>query len=64
MVAGIVFSCVPARQFEDVKAKKEQCETERNDLKKDNETLTTANNELKSQLDKMKIIIILWLPTL
>jgi chemotaxis protein MotB len=55
MVAGIVFSCVPARQFEDVKAKKEQCETERNDLKKDNETLTTANNELKSQLDKMKI---------
>jgi hypothetical protein len=34
MVAGIVFSCVPARQFEDVKAKKEQCETERNDLKR------------------------------
>jgi len=26
----IVFACVPARQFEDVKAKKESCEAERN----------------------------------
>lgn len=55
VVASLVFSCVPARQFEDVKAKKDQCETERNDLKKDNETLTATNNELKSQLDRMKI---------
>ncbi|HNQ69265.1 MAG TPA: OmpA family protein [Bacteroidales bacterium] len=50
----IVFACVPARQFEDVKAKKESCEAERNQLKKDNETLTTQNNEMKSQLDRFK----------
>ncbi len=51
----IVFACVPARQFEDVKAKKEECETERNQLKKDNETLTTQNNELKTLVDKYKL---------
>lgn len=55
MLVGLMFSCVPARQFEDVKTKKEHCETERNELKKDNETLTTTNNELKAQLDRMKI---------
>ncbi len=54
-IIGIVFSCVPARQFEEVKEKKESCELERNELKKDNETLTTTNNELQAQLDKMKI---------
>ncbi len=53
-VVGLVFSCVPARQFEEVKEKKETCEAERNELKKDNETLSTENNELQSQLDKMK----------
>ncbi len=54
-ITGIVFSCVPARQFEEVKAKKESCETERNELKRDNETLTTENNELQAELDKLKI---------
>jgi chemotaxis protein MotB len=55
LVSGIVFSCVPARQFEEVKAKKESCEAERNEIKKQNETLTTANNELKALFDKLKI---------
>lgn len=55
IVVSILFACVPARQFEDVKAKKEECETERNQLKKDNETLTTQNNELQTQLDKYKM---------
>jgi len=44
-----MFSCVPARQLEDAKAQKAKCETERNSLKKENENLTTENNELKSQ---------------
>ncbi len=52
---GLVFSCVPARQFEEVKEKKETCEAERNELKKDNETLTTSNNELQAELDKLRI---------
>lgn len=54
-VAGMIFSCVPARQFEEVKEAKETCETERNELKKENESLTTSNNELQAEIDKMKI---------
>ncbi|MDD2386261.1 MAG: OmpA family protein [Bacteroidales bacterium] len=54
-IAGMIFSCVPARQFEDVKEAKEICETERNTLKKDNETLSTANNELQAKVDKMML---------
>jgi len=53
--AGLIFACVPARQFEEVKEAKESCETERDDLKRNNETLTTENNELQAQLDKMMI---------
>jgi chemotaxis protein MotB len=52
---GLVFSCVPARQFEEVKEKKEICEAERNELKKNNETLTTSNNELQAELDKLRV---------
>ena len=50
-----LFSCVPARQLEDAKAANEKCVSERNKLKKDNEALTTENNELNSVLNKMKI---------
>lgn len=53
--SATIFSCVPARQFEEVKAESEKCFAERNILKKDNETLTSTNNELKSTLDKMKV---------
>ena len=53
-IFGAIFSCVPARQFEEVKEKREKCETERNVLKKDNESLTTENNELVSELEKLK----------
>ncbi len=52
--SGILFSCVPSRKFEDVNAAKEACEKERTELMKNNETLTTSNTELKSQLDKYK----------
>lgn len=56
-LTGLIVSCVPARQFEDVKAKKEQCETERNELKKQNETLTADNNEFKAKFDRLKVDI-------
>lgn len=52
---GFVFSCVPARQFDEMKEKKERCEAERSDLKKANETLQTENNELKSKMDRLII---------
>ncbi len=46
----MLFSCVPARKFEDVKAANEACEKERENLNKQNESLTTANNELKATI--------------
>ncbi len=55
VIAGIVFSCVPARQFEEMKEKKESCENDRRELKKANENLTTENNELKAKIEKLTI---------
>lgn len=45
-----VSSCVPARQFEEVKAEKVKCEEDRQRLKDDNLDLTTAVEELKAQV--------------
>jgi len=52
VVSGTLFACVPARKLEDVKAEKEACEKERTELKKQNESLTTENNELKAAIKK------------
>ena len=52
VISGILFSCVPARKFEDVKAANEACERERANLNKQNESLTTANNELKATISR------------
>ncbi len=51
-ISGLLFSCVPSRQFEDVKAEKENCERERAELKKQNEDLVTENNELRAAINK------------
>ncbi|MFW5768258.1 MAG: hypothetical protein ACOCXO_07820, partial [Bacteroidota bacterium] len=53
-ITGMVFSCVPATKFEQVKEKKEQCETELDDIKSTNEELTTSNNELEEKLNQLK----------
>jgi len=52
IVSGFLFSCVPSKKFEDVKAEKENCERERTELKKQNENLVTENNELKATIKK------------
>lgn len=44
----IGYSCIPARQFEDMKAKKTQCETENSQCKSDLQTIKTQNTELTS----------------
>ncbi|HOY39029.1 MAG: OmpA family protein [Bacteroidales bacterium] len=54
MIAAVV-SCVPARKFEEVNSLKKQCEQERSILKGDNEKLTTENNELKNEMERIKI---------
>jgi chemotaxis protein MotB len=52
LLISTVFACVPARQLQDAKEETERCETQRLKLKKENETLTTENNELKAQIKK------------
>lgn len=47
----IFFSCVPARQVEEIKAKKEKCEIENAQLKTKDQTLTTQNTELTATLN-------------
>jgi chemotaxis protein MotB len=55
LIITSLFSCVPARKLEEVKAKKEQCEAERKTLKGENEELTTTNNELQDEIESMKM---------
>ncbi|NTW33432.1 MAG: OmpA family protein [Bacteroidetes bacterium] len=51
-IAGAcLFSCVPARQLEEMKTKKEKTETENAQLKKENQEFTAKLNELQSALD-------------
>ena len=54
---AFLFSCVPARQYQDMKAKSEQCEAERDNLKADNEDLNVKVNELKSMMDDLNVQI-------
>lgn len=50
---AFLFSCVPARQLDEMKAKKQQCEAENAQLKTDNQTLTTNVTELQSSIDNI-----------
>ncbi|NNE54690.1 MAG: OmpA family protein [Flavobacteriales bacterium] len=52
IVASTLASCVTARQYEELQAKKEFVEKENTALKAKNTELTTANTELTSGLDK------------
>lgn len=47
---AFLFSCVPARQLEEMKKKKEACETQNDTLKSQNEKFTTTNTELKATI--------------
>lgn len=50
----LTFSCVPARQFQDEKAKREKCETENKAMKVDYDQVVAANKDLEGQTDGMK----------
>lgn len=50
----VAFSCVPARQFQDEKAKREKCETENKAMKVDYDQVVAANKDLEGQADGMK----------
>lgn len=48
------YSCVPARQFEDLKKKEKTCQDENTRLKNENQNLSTENTELKSSSSEMQ----------
>lgn len=50
----ILFSCVPVRQYQDLKKKNADCETERNDLKFKNKELSEQATELQSKIDELQ----------
>lgn len=55
VVAGLfVYSCVPARQFQDEKAKREKCETENKAMKVDYDQVVAANKDFEEQNNSMK----------
>ncbi|OFX80106.1 MAG: hypothetical protein A2X12_09485 [Bacteroidetes bacterium GWE2_29_8] len=47
------FGCIPQRQYEDVKKKKEQCEEERAQLKTEKQSLEEKNKDLSESIRKM-----------
>ena len=52
IVIGIIaFSCVPARKYEELQNRRQQCEDDNVELRTENENLHTKNNELKSKLE-------------
>jgi chemotaxis protein MotB len=47
-------SCVPSRQYEELKARKASCEEENARLKKESQDVTTASNELNAKVEDLK----------
>lgn len=50
LVAGLLYSCVPARQFQELKEKNTKCEEERNMLKDKNKELSESVLEINSKM--------------
>lgn len=53
VISTVFFSCIPARQYEELKAKYETCTSERTTLSVANGKLETELNENKAKLDAM-----------
>ncbi len=54
IIAFIFSSCVPARKYEDIVVRRQECEKSVLDLKKENEKLYTENNELNSRVNELE----------
>jgi len=57
IISIILVSCIPQRQFEDMKTKKEKCEEEKAQLQQENKDLNIKYNDLKSTTEKQEKII-------
>ena len=53
IVLGTFFSCVPARKYEELKAKKDTCKEENTTLKSQNQNLEENNKELTASLEML-----------
>ena len=56
VVAAFIISCIPARQFEEVKKKKEACETENAQLKTENQTFASK----MAEQNKATVVLLNW----
>ncbi len=54
LLCAIAFSCVPARKYEDLQARRQQCEDSNVELQAENEKLHTKNTELSSQIEQQE----------
>ena len=50
ILTSIIISCVPSRQFDELKQRNQNCESERDGLKNTNEELTVKNTEMASEM--------------
>jgi hypothetical protein len=50
LVSALLYACVPARKYEDLKARSEQCQEDLAKSQAENEQFKTENNELTQQL--------------
>ena len=53
-IMSILFSCVPARKYEELKAKQQNCDEERTALKQQVQTLEEQNNEYATSIDALR----------
>lgn len=53
LVLGTLFSCVPARKYEELKAKQDACKEENATLKSQNQSLEESNKELTASLEML-----------
>ena len=54
LIIGTLFSCVPARKYEELKARQDACKDEVEALKTHNQKLEEENKELSSSLEELK----------
>jgi len=54
LTAAIVSSCVPARKYEDMVTRRNECENANADLRKENEKFYAENNELANQVAELR----------
>jgi len=54
LLGGFLFACVPARKYDEVKAKMETLEQENKSLKNKYQDIEAANNEMKADIERLE----------